>query len=324
MKYKDGYKSYEEAREAATALLWENRDRSEAQLTTHEYTSKNREGERLPFAYIEDDSTGATAYLYSYGDDGYGFAFLTGKEGIIHPFRDVKKDLLPYILAIRTPIFKPTEEIKPEEALTPEGLSRVNAFLGHENDSVVASFVPMASIGDTSLDEAFETYYNEDGNLDFMTLRLRPIPQELSERTGVAIETPEDYAEAIERLIGESLNADQREEARKTYLFCASDALLKYALYEFFRTEDYNRLREVLKAYPLFLLSDGWEEEVTFDYTLSKKGVTAEEFVLARYLSKTAASLVGVQERAKEIAEYTNAPLRLMMRAYAIKNVTDI
>ena len=99
---KRGFKTYEEAVKEAEALLWKNRDGEE--LTTIEHTRKDNEGEPLPFAYIEDKETGATAYISSiFKEQGYNLIFLSGDEAKAsnrtYPFRDVDKESIPFLMA---------------------------------------------------------------------------------------------------------------------------------------------------------------------------------------------------------------------------------
>ena len=314
-----GYNGYDEAIEAANALLWEHRRKDSDSLTTKEHRRTDKQGQALPIAHIVDEDTGTTAYVYSIFKEGeYDVALLSGsetkEEGRTYPFRSVPNDRLPFLLALRTLIFKPTQRIEPEDVLTPEGLRTIDALTDYGETYTDRAFSTIEELGDFSIDEAFDEW--EDGEADLL---LRPFPYELSERTGRAISSPKDYSEAIGTLLGAQLTEEQLRGAERSYLFYASETLLKYALYEFMRTEDYSRLKEVLDYYPLFLLPDGWEE---YSYTPLYK-TTAAEYVLALYLSKREAAMIGAQTRIKDIAAYTSTPLSLMGRAYRLPRIMD-
>lgn len=328
---KRGFRTYEEAAKEAEALLWKNR-KSEGELHTIEHTRKDSEG-KLLFAYIEDKDTGATAYICSLTENGYNLTFLSGDEAKesnrTYPFRDVPKESIPFLMAIHTPIFKPVKEITPDEALTPEGLRAIYAFFGYDTqeDTIDVAFTPIEEIRDLSIDEAFELWEDEDGKGEIGSLLTRPFPQELTERTGIAVKTPSDYARALAKLMGVKMSREQTKQTEENFLFYASETFLRYAIYEFFRTEDYSHLKGVLSHYANFALPEKWEQGFTlfYDYrnVAERELFTTEEYVLAKYLSKWDADIVSEQSRIKEIAKYTGTPLSLMGKAYKIKHIWD-
>ena len=331
---KRGFKTYEEAVKEAEALLWKNRDGEE--LTTIEHTRKDNEGEPLPFAYIEDKETGATAYISSiFKEQGYNLIFLSGDEAKAsnrtYPFRDVPKESIPFLMAIHTPIFKPTKEITPDEALSREGLRTIYNFFGEGDEDIVAGsgFLTKEEVEAQAytIETAFEEWEKEDGTIVISSLLCLPLPKVLTELTGVKVKTPSDYAKGISKLLKAELTEEQERCAKSTFLFFASEALLRYAIYEFFRTEDYSHLKEVLSSFRKFHLSPKWEEEFTLYYgyrnIMDKELFTTEEYVIAKYLSKWNAEIIGKPNRLKDIAEYTGTPLSLMGKAYKIKHIWD-
>ena len=325
---KYGYRTYEEAVEAANALLWEHRKGNG--LTTEEHSRTDRDGGRLPLAYIEDKDTGATVYLSSlpYGGLEYDLTFLSGEEAKesnrAYPFREVPKDSVPFLMAVRAPIFKPVREVKPEEALTPDGLREIRSYFGYGEDiGLVDGFLTKEQTeeGAYTIDTAFEVWEDEDGETELGSLLCRPLPQDLQELTGVRVKTPSDYARGIGKLLGAQLSKEQRKAAIDTFLFYASEAFLMYAIYEFTRTEDYGHLKAVLSCYGKFYLPDKWEEG--FSIYRCYGGITTEIYVLARYFSKWHTNLIAVQPQLKEVAEYTGTPLPLMLRAYRTTRIND-
>lgn len=319
---KHGFKDYEEAVREATVLLLGSEKNTE--LSTTEHRGKDEEGYYLPFSYIENNKTGATAYLYSFSKNHYSFTLLSPEESKPEnrtlPYRDVRKESLPLLLAIGTPIFKPSKEISPDEALTPDGIKALRSFIGDDGEQ---PFISLKEIRESSLKDSFEIFEDEDGETELGALLLRPYPQELTAKTGIAISTPSDYTKALEKAMGFKMSEEQREKASETFLFYSAETLLRYATYEFFRTESYARLQEVLSYYPLFALHKEWENEFTLLYFYNSKmgrKYSAETIVLGYYLYSRAIT-ISSSRRLKEIAEYTGAPLDLMAMASLLEYV---
>ena len=331
-----GYRTYEEAAKRAEALLWEDRKDRE-RLTTTEHTRNDSEGNRIPFAYIEDSETGATAYIYSLDPEGssYSLTYLTGEEAKegnrTYPYRETPKERIPFLMALSTPIFKPVREISPEEALTPDGLREIYSFFGEDHREAKYSygFLTKEEVEAEAFtkDTAFENIGYEDGTTETGSLLCLPFPQDLQQLTGVKVKTASDYAKGISKLLGGQLSEDQEREAIGTFLFYSSEALLRYAIYEFFRTEDYSHLKEVLSCYGNFHLPKNWEEGFplfhSYRIELNSKLFTTEEYVLAKYLSKWNATIAELQSRIREVAEYTGTPLSLMSKANRVRHIWD-
>lgn len=319
---KIGLNTYKDAVREAEALLWESRDKSRDKQTTTEHTRKGV----IPFSYIEDEATGATAYIYSlFPTESYGLTFLTADEAKPEnrtlPYRDLPKETLDFLMVIRTPIFKPVREIIPDEALSPDGVKAIYALFGD-----YLPFTPIAEVTDFDLGTAFEYWEDKEGKEEVGSLLLRPYPQELTERTGIAIKKPSDYAKALAKAMGVKMDKEQAKRAAESYSFFAAETLLRYAIYEFFRTENYNRLKEVLSSFAKFALPENWEKNSTlYEVCYREQKVTAEEYVIAKYLSNWQAYMVGYRSliRLKEVAEYTGTPLGLMSRANQIERIFD-
>lgn len=317
--------TYEKAKEEAEAILWEYRNKdSESMKTTHR--TKSRDGKQNPFSYIRDDETGATACIYSFNEESYSIIFLTAeeskKENRIFPYRDVTEELLPFLLAINTKVVKPTKIIPIDEALTPEAIEEVNRLFG-DADGKPNDYLTEEALREKNytIDTAFVEYEEEDGTLDFVDLVCNPFPEVLTKITGVKIKTPSDYAKGIAKLLNAELTEEQQEGAKHSFIFNASYAFLRYAVYEFFRTEDYNHLKEVLSQYKKFGLPNKWEADSILNRTQK-----AEEYVVAIYLSNSGLRLMGVNnsaKRLKDIAEYTETPYSIVLRASNIKH-TDM
>lgn len=320
-----GYKTHEEAEMEAKALLWKYRSGKELSIKEHSRLDEN--GKSMPLTFIEDKETGATAYIYSFEENnGYNITFLTGEEANednrTYPYRGVSREAIPFLIAIRTPMFKPVREIKPNEALTPDGLKEINFFFGVKEEGLSEYGGFLTEEETASKGYTIESAFDEDGALICL-----PLPQVLTKLTGEEIMEPSDYAKGISVLLKAKLSEEQEKNAKGCFVFYTSYTFLRYAIYEFFRTENYNHLKEILTAYRLFYLPDKWEEEfpLYYGYANIAKGehFSTEEYVLGKYLSKWNANIVGRQTRLKDVAEYTGAPLSLMNKAYRIIRIYD-
>ena len=139
----------------------------------------------------------------------------------------------------------------------------------------------------------------------------------LAEETGREIHSPEDYEQALSTLLDAQFTDEEKKTIRGSFLFYQGERLINFALYEFLRTESYDRLKEILASYPKFGLPDDWEENLPYLWATrsndTDKRITAEEFVLSRYLAKDASEIVGGYTF-REVAEYTGIPIDLVIK----------
>lgn len=319
MIIRHGYKTQKEAEEAATMLLWNDREQPGEMETTKE-VRKDKDGKDVLFYGLEDTATGATAYISSYDDGEFNILFLSkdeaNEDNRTYPFRGVPKWKLPFLMAVgvRTPLFKPTEYITPVAAQRYKGMVKLYSFFGEGENTGYRPYKELE--GKINIDTAFDMW--EDGYTDF---HLTILPSELSDITGLDIKEASDYAKAIGSLLKAKLSKEQIKAVEDSYNFNNSDIFLRYAIYEFFRTEKYDRLKEVLAQYREFGLPEDWEKTSILD--LRDKEETAERYVLARYLSRRNAEMAQIDESLKEIASYTGTPLPLLLRAYEHKDIYD-
>lgn len=326
-------KTYEEAVKEAHSLFRKHREDEYSELSSITRYRKDSEGKDLPFYDMEDEETGAKAYIFSFdAEQGYSLTFFTPEEAKqenrAYPFRDVPEKDLPFLIAMDTPVFKPTKRIAPDEVLTPQGLKAVFSFFGEE----ALSFITKEEAQAYTIDSAFEYGEKESGEEVITSLLCIPFPEALEELTGLRIGSVEEYVSGIAKLLNTELTEEQAKEAKDSYIFYASEAFIKYAIYEFTRTENYNHLRKILSSYATFLLPDEWEREEyspLFSYRdyrdngYRQEKPTAEEYVIARYLATGRANIVNTPCNLKDIAGYTSIPLRLISRAYRFKFIWD-
>ena len=323
-------KTYEEAVKEAHSLFRKHREDEYSELSSIIRYRQDSEGNNLPFYDMEDEETGAKAYIYSFEvERGYSLTFFTAdeakRENRAYPFRDVPEKDLPFLIAMDTPVFKPTKRITPDEVLTPQGLKDVFSFFGEE----ALSFITKEEAQAYTIDSAFEGEVKESGEEVITSLLCIPFPTALEELTGLRISSAEEYVNGIAKLLNTELTEEEAKEAKNSFLFYASEAFIKYAIYEFTRTENYNHLKKILSSYATFLLPDEWERE---DYSplfcfrdngYKEEKPTAEEYVIARYLATGRANIVNTPCNLKDIANYTCIPLRLISRAYRLKFIWD-
>ena len=328
MIVRHGYKTYEEAEREVMELVWKDKYNKRDELHFQVYSRSDENGKRLPISYIKCKETGGMASIYSFDEaEGYAITLLTGEEASeenrTYPYRGISETAFPFLLALHTPIFKPVREIRPEDVLTRNGLKEVYSFFGVEEEELTLYGGFLTDEETKSKGYTIETAFDENG-----TLICLPFPQVLTLLTGVKVETSSDYANGISFLLKDDLSEKQEKDAKDTFTFYASDAFLRYAIYEFFRTENYSHLKEVLASCKAFYLPDGWEADFPpyYSYANIVRGehFSTEVYVLGKYLSKWNASIVGKQARLRDVAEYTGTPFALMNRAYRISHICDL
>lgn len=86
------------------------------------------------------------------------------------------------------------------------------------------------------------------------------------------------------------------------------EMFIRYALYEFFRTENYNHLSEILSEQP---------SECNNNLDILGGG-TAQDYIINRYICERGLRLLEIinsAKKLKEIAEYTGTPYDMIIRA---------
>lgn len=318
MILKKRFETIQEALEDARETVLSNNPNERREIV--ESYVRFKDCEEIEIAYIRDTETGATAYVYESSVNGgyYDFMYLTGAEDSrrnrTYPFRNVEDSKIPYLARLGILFFKPVEEIKLEELLTPHNLETIEQYLGEDISipNYVCGFMDEEETeANRSIDKAF-TDYEEDG---IQPLRCKPYPALLTKLTGVEITSPQSYANGIQKLLGVKLTASQRKGAEAEYYCSASTALIEYALYEFVRTESYDRLKEVLESYEAVHIP-------SLKYFISHSVLTEEgrktkieEAIITRYLSKLYTTALEETIDINDIAEHTGVPFDLLTRA---------
>lgn len=320
MILRKGFKSFAEAKREALKTVQQNSPSPRKRAT--EVYKEERGGGALEYAYTQDNETGATAYTYFVSEGRYEFMYLTAEENErsnrTYPYRYVTEYNIAVLASLRVPFFRPKEEIPLEELLTPHALRTVDQYLGEDisEPTYVCAFMDEEETGaHRSTDKAFYDY-DDDG---IQPLRCKPYPALLTKLTGVEITSPQSYANGIQKLLGVKLTASQRRGAKEEYVCSASNALARYALYEFVRTESYDRLKEVLGSYEAVPIPQQWGTYPLYT-GIEKNGrvYTIEEAILSKYISEESAKLLRVQSNIPDIADHTGAPIALLRRAKEI------
>lgn len=317
MILKQRFETIQEALEDARETVLSNNPNERKEIV--ESSVRFKDCEEIELAYIRDTETGATAYVYESGVNGgyYDFMYLTGEEDSrrnrTYPFRNVEDSKIPYLARLGILFFKPVEEIPPEELLTPHALRTVEQYLGEDISvpNYVCGFMDEEETeANRSIDKAFHDY-EEDG---ISELRCNPYPALLTKLTGVEITSPQSYAKGIEKLLGVKLTASQRKGAEESYICSASTALIEYALYEFVRTESYDRLKEVIESYEAVHIPS-LKYFSSYSESAEDCRKIIEEATITRYLSKLYTTALEETIDIRDIAEHTGAPFDLLTRA---------
>lgn len=271
------------------------------------------------------ETTGGRVFIYSPINpnikEDFSLTYLTPEEcnpdNYTLPFRNLTDDLLQRELyRFDFDFCKPTTPLSIDEALTPYGEELLSHFEGFDYNPSLEEQLFRGELSKENFfrvaDEEVEEYpedYPEEWKDNIIT-EVYPLPFALARATGRTIKNAKDYASAISHLLG-GASLDEREQRAigSNFIPVLAIHFLSYATYEFFRTEDYSHLQEILSHYGSFGLSKNWEKYLPYENN-------AVEAIIRRYLSPFVSSLLGVTSL-KEISEATGIPRSLI---YKVKN----
>ena len=366
MKRSYDYKTLQEAQEAALSILQKENEARGVKPVTYLYSALRfsvvadsfeekpvtpfdvpRKYEDEPTEYIlqgyteditEKDAveTGGRAYIYKmfhhYPEDytDYLVVVLSPDEvdpsNFTLPFRNLNVSTLHAFARVGLLYAKPTKEVTPEQARTPEGELTISSYLHGDADTFWEydrtkveglSKADFFSIEDEEVEADPEQYSDDwESNLIYSPVVA---PSLLSELTGKRTATAKEYASALETLVGSTLDKRERKEVVTAYDFISRDLFLDYATYEFIRTENYDHLKKILSLFPDFGLPDKWERDYSplwkWEKGTKKRIVTsADVAIVGKYLqTEFPAMLSPVSLR--EISEGTGIPLSLIYKA---------
>ena len=237
-------------------------------------TGGKRHDEEL-YTVIEREETGARAFLFrnpAREEEVYKMAYFApgewGKYTI--PFKSVKENELFVLIMLNACFVKPVTKLFPDEALTSDFANELNAYFGEEDWTYQSKEEYREKV--YSIDTAFRVMdeeieenpqkWEEDYKENVAFTGFAPVSI-LSELTGVKIKRTADYIKAVKKYLKTSSLDERQEHAIKSSLeFSLRDLFLKWAIYEFLRTEDYSHLKECLSEYKKFLLPKDWAKEI--------------------------------------------------------------
>lgn len=250
------------------------------------------------------------------------------------PFKNLNTMGVIYMSMAKVRFYKPVRPISLSEVMTKEGQTFLRSYMtygetdfpfywdydftkeelskGNLDKSLFLEPHPDPDIEDDP-DE------NDEDWLDNMVNFKRPHPSILSEATGIKISNAKDYLKAFQKIFASPLDKREKRAVIKDYAFFVSELLLDYAVYEFFRTESYSHLQEILSHYADFGLPVDWAKGLTrlTDYNpeLRKlEPLSVEEYIVSLYIRQEYSYLV-CSYSYKEISESTGIPLSLIYRA---------
>ena len=335
MKFKIVNGNRDEVREQATNLLWEKRQGSN--LHTTEITrysisypenhtlldeaTGNYEREEEIYSIITDEETGAKVLYFhvpTTKEDYYRVVYFAPEEWgrYTKPFKNLPEETLYIAILLNACFVKPVKGLSPDEALTATFVRDLNAYFGVEEWTYTTKEEYTAKV--TSIEDAFKVEdeeieanpqeWEEDYEHNIVFLGSAPVSL-LSELSGVKIKNVQDYKKALKKYLNVSTFDKRQERAIDWSLnFELRDTFVKWLIYEFMRTEDYNHLKECLKEFKKFLLPKDWAKDCVY------LNVEPEEYVISKYLSKDALSLLQ-RDQLRAIAKETNTPLSLILKA---------
>lgn len=249
------------------------------------------------------------------------------------PFRNLNEKGLIVMARYRVRFFKPTRPLSLDEVRTPEGEEFLHKYFSEGDYNFPYwnyDFTPEQIKGGIDKGELFSPHPDPDIEddpdeededwLNNMVLCKPIAPSILSEATGIKITSSKDYLRAIQKAVTAPLDKRERLATIAQYNIHAKDLLLDYALYEFFRTESYDHLTEILSHFADFGLSENWYKGETRltewnSETKELEPVTPVEYILSLYLREEISSTLGGGYSLKDLSQETGTPLGVIYRA---------
>lgn len=321
----------------------------EKPVTPFDIPRETDEGEAKEYVWIGIDEqtgkeTGGRAYIFQtehyYPEEHtcYDIVVLSPDEvdpsNYTIPFRNLQENLLPIIARRGITFIKPKRAITPKEARTPEGQEcilkllrsyEIDAFFTYDREEYKdgLSKEKFFDIEDDEIEENPEEWEDDwEDNVRFINCIA---PSLLSELTGRKVTNAKGYASALETLLGSTLDKRERKAATGYYDFALRDLFLSYATYEFFRTEDYSHLQEILSLYADFGLPENWQKDfILLSYWETIKGkqklktFSAEEAIVSKYLSNEYSTLLSPFSL-RDISEGTGIPMSIIYKATKLR-----
>lgn len=322
MRKEYDFSTREEAVDAASATFhrWHSEQPPTQTYNLMERTLSNKDGS-IAIHYVEDETSGARAYILPNIGYGYSVAYLSSDEveeaNRTFPFRESREDIIPFAVMLSIIFYKPTTEIPLSEATSLDSANRIEKFFEEaewqSREKVLSESKSVADcfyIEDEEVEGNKEEWPEEwERNIVYSAEIHRSI---LEEETGVKITSSATYIKALSKWLNTTLDSRQKRAVKSYYDFTQPYLFLRYALYEFLRSESYPHLRELLSHYADFGLSEKWEAKY---FPKSRKGVaSAEEYVIGKYLGGMGREYLG-NNRLRDIAEFTETPYPLILMA---------
>lgn len=308
MKRVTSIPTLEEARQRAASELWQMRPDKSGGMDTDIDTVEDKEG-GLRYETETDNESGAVSYICPTANGTFLLAaFAPGEHGrYTLPFRGTQDSELFVLLLLNAHFVKPVRPMSVDEAITETGYRTIEETFGYDSDKPGKD-----DVAGLTLESLFDRC--EDGDeTEVYVRRSAPLPETLTAATGRTIRNAEDYAAALSVLLRAELPKEEARAAQEEYAFMQSDRLIKFALYELLRTEDYKHLTQILSCYASFGLSAKWERAYAPLQATKRGQTTAAQYVLSCYLCKAAYNFVG-KSSLREVAEYIGAPLKEVIK----------
>lgn len=308
-------------------------------ITPFDVPRENREEKDYYVTCIdkEDGTIKGRVYIYPTltGDPiEYSLSYRSSEEldpsNFTLPFRNLSEDGVRILSRLNILFSKPRLPLSPSEAQTPKGEEAIALFLGGggaEWKPITKEQLKDGSISKEKLfdveDEEIEAHpeeYPEEWEQNIVFYNA-PSPKTLSEATGMRTDTPRAYAKALEKVIGSPLDDREKKAVIDSYEVSRKMEFIDYATYEFFRTESYDHLKEVLSHFAEFGLRKDWErnffllEGTTIGDWIHSHKQTAEERIISQYVDKEYSTMIGLSYSYKEISEATGIPRSLIYKA---------
>lgn len=332
MKRYLAFSSFDEADKKARSLIGGDRITPEGKPDVRRIAirRKGKIDEAIYFSSLDERGTRPShevGYVYSQIENHYGLTIFAPEEWgrYTYVFRNLQPNKLFIPVSLHANFVKPSKPVSLDEAISAAEDEVISSFFATKIEGLPprSDQTTREQLREFTRETAF-TIFEPDEDEDERTLQLdcNPPVYVLAEETGREIHSPEDYEQALSTLLDANFSDEEKKTIKESYLFYQGERLINYALYEFLRTESYDRLKEILASYPKFGLPDDWEENLPYLWATrsndTDKRITAEEFVLSKYLAKDASKIVGGYTF-REIAEYTGTPIDVVIKCSNIR-----
>lgn len=271
-------------------------------LGSSELGGDAKQDSRVVYSLIRNEETKAVVYYFPLvGGTTYRVAYFSPEEWgrYTFPFEGVSPMLLYNVLFYHAAFIKPSKPLPAESVGSTYFHRTLEEYFGEEKVGNTEEELRKL----TSIEEAF--VYADEKDEDTLTFIAWASPEVYAKVTGVEVHDMESFLTAVKKHFNVTAIEEKKEQLIKAiFLLLQQQLFLRWASYEFARTEDYSTLQECIRESKRFL---------------TPIGTNAQIAVLAKYIAYDALHAIGRSDRLRDISEVTKVPFKLLMEASKVK-----